>query len=106
MRSKNASFLYILGVLILITATGLLFMRQSVADYLHETTGLSTVEVVPRRSLPDDQLINVEILKSEKLAGMKNYVQIYSFEDICSDSINVQSKCVVGTKNPFENKIK
>jgi len=37
---------------------------------------------------------------------MKNYVQIYSFEDICSDSINVQSKCVVGTKNPFENKIK
>jgi hypothetical protein len=78
-------------------------MRQPVADYMHETTGLSTVEVVPRRSLPDDQLINVEILKGEKIAGMKNYVQIYSFEDICSDSINTQSKCVVGTKNPFKS---
>ena len=61
MKSKYASFLYILGVLILIAAAGLLFMRQPVADYMHEATGLSTVEVVPRRSLPDDQLINVEI---------------------------------------------
>lgn len=94
--------LYILGVLILIIASGLLFLRQSVADYMYEASGLSSIEVVPRRSLPDDQLINVEILKSEKMAGMKNYVQVFSFEDICSESINSLTECVIGKKNPFE----
>lgn len=102
MRSKYASFLYILGVLILITAAGLLFLRQPVADYVHEASGLSSVDAIPRRSLADDELINVEILKSEKLAEMKNYVQVFSFEDICSESINSQTKCIQGTKNPFE----
>jgi len=102
MRSKYAPLLYILAILILLSGIGLLFLRQSVADYMHEATGLSAVEVIPRRSLPDDQLINVDILKSDKLAEMKNNVQVFSFEDICGDSLNSPTRCVRGTNNPFK----
>lgn len=102
MRSKYAPILYILTVLLVLAAIGLLFLRQPIADYMHEATGLSAVEVIPRRSQADSDLINVEILKSEKLSEMKNNVQVFSFDDICGDSLNSASRCVRGTNNPFK----
>lgn len=104
MRSRFAPLIFILFFLILLVGLGLLFFRQQVADVLHEKTGIASLEVVARASLPDEQLLNTEILNSDALMSLKSNVQVFSFEDICGESINAPRKCLTGNSNPFSDK--
>jgi len=93
-----------LFILLFIASLLLLFLRQSFVDYFREKTGVTEVEVVIRKSLPPEGLINTEILNGEVLSSLSNQVTIFDFDDICGESINAPKACVTGNANPFVRK--
>lgn len=101
MRSRFAPLIFILFSFLLLAGLGLLLFRQPVADVLHEKTGIAGVEAVIRASLPEDQLLNKEILNNEAIVSLRRQVQTFSFEDICGPSVNTAQKCLTGNSNPF-----
>ncbi len=101
MKHRYTTLLYLFFLLIFIGGLGMLFLRQSFVDYLRENTGITTVEVPLRPATPPEQLIDVEILKNEKLTSMRNNVQVFNFNEICGESVNAGKRCVLGNRNPF-----
>jgi len=104
MKNKYSTLLYTLFILLFIASLLLLFLRQPFIDYFREETGVTKVEVVIRKSLPPDKLINTEILNGEVLSSLSNQVTIFDFDDICGESINSPKACVAGNTNPFVRK--
>ena len=79
----------------------MLFLRQPFVDYLRDNTGLTTVDVPMRPETPAERLIDIEILKSDKITSMRSNVQVFNFNEICGDSVNAPTPCVLGNRNPF-----
>ena len=101
MRSRHSIALYIVLLLILLAGLFLLFLRQPFINFFREQSGVTAVDVAPRKSLPANQLINTDILAGEKLSSLRNNVKVFSMEDICGDSVNAPKRCTVGNINPF-----
>jgi hypothetical protein len=104
MRNKYALLLYIFIFILVLAGLGLMFMRQVFVDNLRNTTGISAVDVTVRRSLPDNELIDTEILEGERLSNLTNNVKVFVFEEICGESINTPKQCSKGNGNPFLRK--
>lgn len=104
MRSRYSIAFYVVLSLIFLTGLILLFFRQPFINFFREQSGVTVVDVAPRRSPPANQLINTDILASEKLSSLKDNVKVFSMENICGDSINAPKRCAVGNINPFLKK--
>jgi len=104
MKSKYSTLLYSLFILLFLASLFLLFMRQPFIDYFREKTGVTQVDVVIRKSLPKEALINTEILDGEILSSLSSQVSVFDFDDICGKSINAPKACVTGNANPFVRK--
>ena len=102
--SKYSTLLYTFFILLFVASLLLLFLRQPFIDYYREKTGVTQVEVVIRKSLPPEALVNTEILEDEVLSSLSSQVSIFDFEDICGESINAPKACVTGNGNPFIRK--
>lgn len=101
MRSKYQSLLYIILVLLFLSGLFLLFLRQSFIEYFREIQGVDAVQVSASASLPKEKLLDTSILEHERLKELRNYVQVFSIENICGESINAGKRCAPGNKNPF-----
>lgn len=104
MRSKYSTIVYILFVLIFLGGLSLLFLRQPFIDYFREETGVTDVEVITVKPLSEDKLMNTDILETDEFSSLTNQVTVFSWEDICGDSINSPRPCSVGNSNPFIRK--
>lgn len=104
MRTRHSIAFYIFLTLIFLAGLILLFLRQPFINFFREQSGVTAVDVTPRKSLPVDQLLNTSILESEKLSSLRENVKVFSMEDICGDSVNAPKRCTVGNINPFSNK--
>ncbi|HZJ42118.1 MAG TPA: hypothetical protein VFD51_03900 [Patescibacteria group bacterium] len=104
MMSKYSKLLYTLFILLFIASLLLLFFRQPFIDYFREKIGVTEAEVVIRKSLPPEELINTEILSGETLSFLTDQVSIFEFDNICGESINAPRACVTGNANPFVRK--
>ena len=104
MRARHSIAFYIFLTLIFLAGLILLFLRQPFINFFREQSGVTAVDVTPRKSLPTDQLLNTGILESEKLSSLRENVKVFSMEDVCGDSVNAPKRCTVGNINPFSNK--
>ncbi len=104
MRSRHSIAFYIVILLIFLVGLVLLFMRQPFINFFRVQVGVTEIDVTPRKSLPASQLINTDILASEKLSSLRENVKVFSMEDICGDSVNAPKRCTVGNINPFLSK--
>lgn len=104
MRSRHSIAFYVVLVLIFLIGLVLLFLRQPFINFFREQTGVTVVDNTPRKSLPANQLINTDILASEKLSSLRENVKVFSMEEICGDSVNAPKRCTVGNINPFLSK--
>lgn len=104
MMSKYSTLLYAFFILLFIASLSLLFLRQPFIDYYREVAGVNDIEVVIRKSLPTEALINTEVLEGEVLSSLSNQVSVFDFEEICGKSINAPKACVTGNGNPFVRK--
>lgn len=102
MRSKYATILYILFVTVLLAGLALLFLRQPFIDYWREVKGVENADIIIRKSPPQNELINTDILNGEDLSALSDQVTIFSFDSICGDSIKAPKRCVEGNGNPFK----
>ncbi len=104
MRKNYTPFIYIFVAILVIAMLGLLFLRQNFVEFLRGQTGAASIEVVVRKSVPANELINTEILESETLISLKDNIKVFTFEETCGESINAPKRCVKGNSNPFFNK--
>ncbi len=101
MKSRYSTAFYFILALIFLIGLILLFLRQPFINFFREQSGVTAVDMTPRKSLPADQLINTGILASEKLSSLRDNVKIFSMEDICGNSVNAPKRCAIGNINPF-----
>ena len=101
MRSKYATILYVLFIIILLAGLALLFLRQPFIDYWREVEGVEDVEIIIRKSPAQNELINTDILNGEDLSALSEQVTVFSFDSICGDSIKAPKRCTEGNSNPF-----
>lgn len=104
MNSRYSTTIYIIFSLLLLASLALLFLRQPFIDYYRVKSGVSEVDVVIRRPMSESELINTEVLAGETLSSLTNQVTVFSFDDICGDSLNAPRPCVIGNASPFIRK--
>jgi hypothetical protein len=104
MTSKYSPILYIFFILLFLAGLAVLFLRQPFVDYWREEVGISEVEVVIKKLPPKNELINTDILTGDVLSSLSNQVTVFSWDNVCGDSLNAPRACVQGNSNPFLRK--
>ncbi len=100
MSNRFASLFYSLTAIVLLAALALLFFRQDFIDYYRDASGVTKTEVVIRRELPAEQLIDTEILQADAMRALTSQVKLFSIDKICGSNINNNS-CRVGNTSPL-----
>lgn len=104
MTNKYAKIIYTLSTILFIGALGLLFFRQAFIDYYREQSGVTKTETIVIKPSPQESIINTEVLSGGVLSSLSNQVKVFSFDEICSDSVYAPAACRVGNSNPFLKK--
>lgn len=104
MNSHYSKLIFFIFSLLLLASLALLFLRQPFFDYYRVQSGVTEVDVVIRRPAADSELINTEVLSNEILSSLTNQVTVFSWDDICGNSLNAPKSCVVGNATPFIRK--
>lgn len=101
MNSKYSTLIYFVFSLLFLASLALLLLRQPFIDYYRVKTGVTEVDVVIRKPLSESELINTEVLAGDTLSSLTNQVTVFSFDDICGDSLNAPRQCKTGNASPF-----
>lgn len=104
MNNKFSAIFYTLTGIIFIAALGLLFFRQAFIDYYRVESGVTETEIIVTKLPPQEKIINTEIVSGEVLASLSSQVKVFSFDEVCGDSIYAPAACRVGNGNPFLKK--
>jgi len=87
MKSGNRYILYILLVILIGVGLTLYLIRNQVADFLNESTGMSGLVIPARVATSSKDALDASLFTNSKFLSLKNNVNKFDFDSICKTPV-------------------